>query len=133
MNENDIFVVDHLLNSIHNLKESDYNFTSDKGEFNERFDIVFTPQALSVKDNVINTNDLTISELANGDVKIKISANLTITSVEILDILGRSIYALDGNSSTEVYTLSGLSKAAYIAKVTLSNGQVISKKAIKQR
>ncbi|MCT4629744.1 T9SS sorting signal type C domain-containing protein, partial [Winogradskyella sp.] len=67
------------------------------------------------------------------DVKIKITEPHTIEKVEILDILGRQIYNLKGNNSVETYNLSKLSKAAYIAKVTLSNGQVISKKAIKQK
>lgn len=133
MLENDIYIIDHMLNSIHNLKVSDYNFTSEAGEFNERFEIVFRADALSIDDETIDTNQLTIIELANGDVKIKVSSHLTIVNVEILDVLGRQVYNLEGNSSEEVYNLSKLSNAAYIANVTLSNGQTISKKAIKQR
>jgi len=133
MGENDIFVIDYDLNIIHNLKTSDYNFTSNSGEFNNRFEIVFTPQALSINDNVITANDLIITELNNGEVQIKVSEQYTIQHVEILDVLGRQVYSLTGNSSVEVYNLSKLSNTAYIAKVTLSNGQVISKKAIKQR
>ncbi len=133
MGENDIFVIDYDLNIIHNLKTSDYNFTSNSGEFNNRFEIVFTPQALSINDNVITANDLIITELNNGEVQIKVSEQYTIQHVEILDVLGRQVYSLTGNNSVEVYNLSKLSNAAYIAKVTLSNGQVISKKAIKQR
>jgi hypothetical protein len=132
MGENDIFIIDYDLNIIHNLKISDYNFTSDKGEFNERFEIVFTPEALSINDNTITANDISITELSNGEVQIKVSEQYTIDHVDILDILGRQVYSLNGSGSTEVYNLSKLSKAAYIAKVTLSNGQFISKKAIKQ-
>jgi len=54
-----------------------------------------------------------------------------IFNVEVLDILGRQIYNLQGSNSNEVYDLSILSNTAYIAKVTLSNGQVITKKAVK--
>lgn len=133
MGENDIFIIDYDLNITHNLKISNYNFTSDKGEFNERFEIVFTPEALSINDNTITANDISITELSNGEIQIKVSKQYTIVHVDILDILGRQVYSLNGNGSTEVYDLSKLSKAAYIAKVTLSNGQVISKKAIKQR
>lgn len=133
MHENDIYVIDHLLNSIHNLKDSDYSFTSEKGEFNERFEIVFRADALSIDDKQLDDNDLSIVEQSNGDVRFSIGKNQTITNVEILDVLGRQIYNLKGNSSVEVYDLSRLSNAAYIAKVTLSNGQVISKKAIKRK
>lgn len=133
MHENDIYVIDHLLNSIHNLKDSDYSFTSEKGEFNERFEIVFRADALSIDDKQLDDNDLSIVEQSNGDVRFSIGKNLTIANIEILDVLGRQVYNLKGNSSVEVYDLSRLSNAAYIAKVTLSNGQVISKKAIKRK
>ena len=94
---------------------------------------MFVTEALSINDNVISANDITISELQNGEVRFSTSKKVTITNVEILDVLGRQIYNLKGNNSTETYNLSQLSKAAYIAKISLSNGQVISKKAIKQR
>lgn len=132
MNSNDVFVIDKLLNSIHNLKLSDYSFTSEVGTFNERFEIVFNANALSIDDNSFDPNELTITELSEKEVQIKVGPNHTITNVEILDILGRTIYSLNGNSSSEVYDISKLSKAAYIAKVTLATGQTVSKKAIKR-
>ena len=46
--------------------------------------------------------------------------------------MGRVIYQLTGNHNTETYNLSQLSKAAYIAKVTLANGQTLYKKAVKR-
>ncbi|MDH7912268.1 choice-of-anchor D domain-containing protein [Winogradskyella sp. SYSU M77433] len=131
--DNDIYLKDNLLNITHNIKNSDYNFTSTTGVFNNRFEVVFVIEALSINDNVISANDITISELQNDEVRFSTSKKVTITNVEILDVLGRQIYNLKGNSSTETYNLSQLSNAAYIAKISLSNGQVISKKAIKQR
>ena len=133
MDENAIFVIDKLLNTIHNLKDSGYSFTSEIGEFNNRFEIVFRADALSINDYESDDTELTIIELENGDVEFRIGNNLTITQVEILDLLGRRIYSLSGNNSSEVYNLSNLSKATYIARVTLSNGQTISKKAIKRK
>ncbi|WP_179343211.1 T9SS type A sorting domain-containing protein [Winogradskyella ursingii] len=129
---NPIFIKDNLMNTVHNLKESDYNFTSEVGEFEDRFEVVFTADLLSTKDKNSNINALTIVELNDGTIEIKINNNLNLTNVEILDITGRQIYNLPANSSEELYDLSKLSKAAYIARITLSNGQVISKKAIKR-
>lgn len=131
--DNNIYIKDNLLHSLHNLKDSDYNFTSETGEFNNRFEIVFRANALLLNENQVDENALTITELQNGDVQISVGKTHAITNVEIIDVTGRRIYTLKGNNSTEVYNLSSLSKAPYIAKVTLSNGQVISKKAIKQR
>ncbi|WP_178986187.1 InlB B-repeat-containing protein [Winogradskyella helgolandensis] len=132
MTENAVYINDKLLNTFHNLKDSDYTFTSGTGEFNDRFEIVFTPTTLSIDDNIVEANEVTITELQNGDVQFKVGNNHTIKHIAIIDVTGRIIYNLQGNDAIEVYNLSKLSQAAYIAKITLSNGQVISKKAIKQ-
>ncbi|WP_178990958.1 choice-of-anchor D domain-containing protein [Winogradskyella schleiferi] len=134
LTENNIYLKDNYLNTYNNLSTSDYTFTSESGDFNDRFEIVFTTTTLSIDDNFINANALTIVELPNGDVEFKLNSNKNVISkVEILDALGRRVYNLKGSNATEVYNLSQLSQSAYIAKITLSNGQVISKKAIKQR
>jgi hypothetical protein len=127
-----IYLKDNDLGISHNLTTSPYTFTSEVGEFNNRFEIVFTPTALSVHEQQLTANDISIIERVDGTVEFKVSKNLNISTVEILDVLGRQIYKVSGSHSTEVYNFTNLSKAAYIAKVTLSNGQVISKKAIKQ-
>ena len=62
----------------------------------------------------------------------KIFNNFDIKSVAILDLLGRTLYQFEGQSNSEVYNLSNLSNTVYIAKVELSNGQVITKRAIKR-
>lgn len=133
INDQEIYLKDNTLNITHNLSNAPYTFNSETGEFNERFEIVFRADALSIDDNIIDSNELIITELSDGDVQIKVSSPFTITNVEVLDVLGRQVYNLQGNNSVEIYDLSKLSNAAYIAKVTLSNGQVISKKAIKQK
>jgi hypothetical protein len=133
MTGNSIYVIDYLTNSIHNLSTSNYSFTSAPGDYTNRFEIVFTPTTLSVNEQQVTANDLSITEHADGTLEFKIGhKNLSITTVEILDVLGRQIYKVKGSHSTEVYNFTNLSKAAYIAKVTLSNGQMLSKKAVKQ-
>ncbi|WP_179316611.1 GEVED domain-containing protein [Winogradskyella undariae] len=133
LTNNTTYLHDILLNVYHNLNASNYTFTSETGTFNERFEIVFTPTTLSVDDNFVNVNNITITELQNGNVEFRVGNPHTIKHVDIIDVTGRVIYNLQGNNAIEVYDLSKLSQAAYIAKITLSNGQVISKKAIKQK
>lgn len=134
MSDNTVYLKDNNFNTYHNLTLNDYTFTSEPGIFNNRFEIVFKPQALSIDDNVMDANSISIVELNDGQVQFKLNSKaLSISNVEILDVLGRRIYNLQANSATEVYNLSKLSQAAYIAKITLSNGQVISKKAVKQQ
>ncbi|MBP1840355.1 choice-of-anchor D domain-containing protein [Formosa algae] len=133
MTDNIIYLHDKLLNTVHELSNSNYTFTSEIGLFDERFEIIFSQQKLSIDDSVLNANSISIIELSDGKVKITSSSNVTITHVDIFDLLGRRIYNLEGTSASEIYDLSRLSNAAYIAKVSLSNGQIINKKAMKQQ
>jgi hypothetical protein len=133
LNANTVYLKDNLTNITFNLSASDYIFSSEPGEFNNRFEIVFRDQSLSVIENEITPNGLSIIELPSGQVKFVVGNDLNILSVEIIDILGRTLYNLKGNSPSEVYELSGLSQAAYMAKVTLSNGQVITKRGVKRK
>ena len=132
LNSNTIYLKDNLLNKVHNLSASDYAFTSGIGEFNDRFVISFSTQALAIKDVLLNKNMLKIVDLQNDYVQFNTSNNLNIKTVTIFDMLGRQLYSFKGNSTSETYKLSNLNKSMFIAKVELSNGAVISKKAFKQ-
>jgi hypothetical protein len=132
LTSNAIFLVDTLLNKVHDLSASDYTFTSAVGEFNSRFSITFTNKALSVTDALLNTNALKIVELQDDFVQFNTSSNLTIKSVNIYDLLGRQLYQFKGENTSETYRLSHLNNSVYIAKVALSNGAVVTKKAVKK-
>tara|TARA_R110002049_G_scaffold90686_2_gene227108 strand:- start:30754 stop:33282 length:2529 start_codon:yes stop_codon:yes gene_type:complete len=132
LTENTVFLKDNLLNKTHNLSASDYTFTSEVGEFNARFEIVFNANALSTDDLILNEKLLSIVELENDDVQFRVSNDLKITSVGVFDLLGRQLYQFKGQNNTETYNLSDLSSTVYVAKVTLSNGAVITKKAVKK-
>ena len=121
------------MNIVHDLSKSDYTFTSEIGEFKERFEIVFRDASLSIDENGLEFDTISIIELDHYHVKFKTSTDLTIKSVKLFDVLGRLIYDLKGSSHTEIYNLSNLSQATYIAKIELSNGVVVTKKAVKRK
>lgn len=130
---NNVFVKDNLLNIIHNLNNAPYTFTSGVGEFNERFELVFRDSFLSINEEELTSNHVSIIEHDNGEVTFKVPSQYKIQTVDIIDLLGRTVYNLKGNSSTETYNLSNLSQATYVARVTLANGQVLTKKAVKRK
>ena len=71
-------------------------------------------------------------DLQDSRVQFSTSNGLSIKNVQIYDLLGRQLYNLNGNGNVATYNLSNLSKTVYIAKVTLSNGAIITKKAVKR-
>ncbi|HUH27189.1 choice-of-anchor D domain-containing protein, partial [Gelidibacter sp.] len=127
---NHLFLNDELLNIQHNLSASDYNFTSATGDFNNRFVIIFQSKTLPTIDFILDTKELSIIELSNVQVEFSVRQNLSIKSVEIMDILGRTLNQFKGNHTTETYDLSHLSQAAYLAKIEISNGQIITKRFV---
>lgn len=131
-NTNTIYLKDNLMNTVHNLSESNYTFTSEIGEFRDRFEIVFQSETLSDIEAQLNSNKLTVIELNDGSVEFKTNSDLIIKTVKIFDVLGRTLYQLKGSNSSEIYNLSNLSQSTYITKVELSNGQIVTKKALKR-
>ena len=132
LSDNAIYIKDNVLGTVHNLTETDYTFTSESGEFNDRFEIVFKADVLSMDENTLENNLLRIIDLNNDALEFRTSENLTIETVSVFDLLGRQLYDLKGNNNSETYKLSNLSNATYVVKVQLSNGAVITKKIIKK-
>ncbi|GAA3600287.1 T9SS type A sorting domain-containing protein [Flavivirga amylovorans] len=132
LTNNTVYLKDNLLNKLHDLSASDYTFTSEVGEFNDRFEIVFNANSLSIDNIAVDKNSLSIIELDNDHVQFKTSNSLNIKTVAVFDLLGRQLYNFEGQKSSETYRLSNLNSSIYIAKVTLSNGAIITKKAVKK-
>ncbi|WP_370225893.1 T9SS type A sorting domain-containing protein [Mesoflavibacter sp.] len=132
LSSNPIYLKDNLTSTIHDLTTSDYNFTSNVGEFNNRFEIVFNNASLGIDNKETTLNNLSIIELENDNVMFKVGHNLKIKTIEIFDTLGKLIYSFKGDNYSEIYNLKNLNENLYIAKVTLNNGQTITKKTIKK-
>lgn len=128
LTNNSIYLKDNLQNVIHNLSKSDYTFTSETGEFNTRFEIVFSNKTLSNTITNTNKNHLSIINLGSNNMQFKITNTATIKSVTIFDISGRLLYDLKGKTSIETYYLPKLKSSVYIARVILNDNTVINKK-----
>ena len=131
LSDNPTFVKDNFTNTLHNLSDSDYSFTSVAGEFNNRFEIVFNANALSIDDISVASENLKIIELEDDNVQFT-TKNHPIETVKVFDLLGRELYNFKGNSNDETYKLSNLSSTVYIVKVELSNGIILTKKTLKK-
>ncbi|GAB1856962.1 hypothetical protein MHTCC0001_17980 [Flavobacteriaceae bacterium MHTCC 0001] len=129
MQNNAIYIKDNLENKIHNLTDADYTFTSGVGEFNDRFEIVFTANALS-NDAIELKNAVKIVQLDDEHMQFS-SDRSSIKNIAIFDALGRTLYTLTADSNNKTFSVSNLKSAVYIANIELANGATISKKFIK--
>ncbi|MDD7887137.1 T9SS type A sorting domain-containing protein [Flavivirga sp. 57AJ16] len=132
LSNNTIYLKDNLLHKQHDLSTSDYTFTSEVGEFNERFEIVFNANSLSTNNVSIEENQFSIVDLDNDRVQFNTNNSLNIKTISVFDLIGRQLYHFKGQNNSEIYRLSNLSNTIYIAKVELSNGVIVTKKALKK-
>ena len=124
-----IYIEDKVLNVVHNLKEDPYTFNSEKGAFNERFELRFTDKTLASADFELNENSVLIVKDKN-ELKIK-SQTETINRITVFDLLGRKVFEKVAVNSNEFQTsVIRLSNQVVVVKVSLANGKVISKKVV---
>ena len=128
-----VFLRDKFLNIVHDLTHSAYTFESQLGNTDERFEIIYNQETLTTESTLVSINDLIIFEAPTGVVNFKLNSPFQFESIEIIDLLGRTLYNLDGQGQSEKsFNLSGLSTATYLVRATLTNGQIVTKKAVKK-
>lgn len=124
-----IYLEDKKLNIIHDLKANPYDFTVDNTGFeNNRFVLRFTNTTLGNDDFEATSNAVTI--YANDNINVTSSLE-RIKEVVVYDVLGRQITSRK-NISANSTVLANIrpTQSALIVKVTLENGQLVTKKVI---
>ena len=121
-----VYLKDKQMNIIHNLMESDYDFESTAGEFNDRFEIVYGG------DGTMGINDLASGEIQiykDNDFIVVESKSEKILSVELFDLSGRNIYRND-NVNSNLYKVKSAAKGILVVRAQTQNGKVETKKVI---
>jgi hypothetical protein len=129
MQSQKVYIEDKLLNVVHDLKASSYDFTTQAGTFNNRFVLRYVDKTLGTGD-FETADDKIIISVKNKQIRVG-SLNETIDKILIFNLLGKQIYRKIsvGNNEQIISNLSS-SEQALIVKVVLQNGQTVSKKII---
>lgn len=122
----DIFLLDKTTNLYHNLKASDFVFTTVTGQFDERFELHYVDQALSSGDHQLE-NDVIV--IKNGD-HIEISSSLQpMEAVTLYDVTGKRVYEkTEVNHTLFVSDPLHLATQVLIVKIKLANESVVTRK-----
>jgi hypothetical protein len=127
-----IYIHDIVLDTYHDLRNSDYIVSLTTGEYLNRFEITFSNnQALDNPDSDLN-NELNV--LFANDINSVIINNpnlIQINSVELINILGQSVFNIQNvsNSNYLEYKFENLNTGVYIVKLKTYNG-IFSKKVV---
>lgn len=124
-----IYLEDKSANVIHDLKQSDYEFTSDIGTFNSRFVLRYTDETLGIDRFPTSASGVIVSS-QNKSVNV-ISQHENIQTIMVFDLLGRMIYKNNEVNSTR-FSINEITQNQQIllVKVQLANGVKVDKKVI---
>ncbi|QBZ97668.1 GEVED domain-containing protein [Flavobacterium sangjuense] len=121
-----VYLRDKLLTIDHNIKQSPYTFTTTAGTFDDRFELVFVSNALGTNNpSEINT----FATISNHQIRIESSE--FIKKISLYDITGKLInnYSLT-EYKKQFSDAFNYPNGIYIAKITLDNDMVVTKKII---
>ncbi len=118
-----VYLKDKLTGSAVNLQDGPYSFSSNSGEFADRFEVMYKQPTLGAG-AAVNSS---LVVYRSGDDFV-IDSPSKIESVEVYDVSGRLMQTLKTKSNKEI--VSDLSTGVFIFKIKTATG-LVSKKVIK--
>ena len=125
-----VYLEDLLLHVVHDLKESDYIFSTNVGTFDGRFQLRYTNGALGTNNPVFNDNSVVVFKNAANDIVIN-SSNTVMKEIKVFDIRGRQLFSKAGVNANE-FKISNLnsSEQLLIVSITSEDGKIVNKKIV---
>ena len=124
-----IYLLDKINDTLHDLKTAPYTFVTTSGNFNNRFELRFINEALSTIIPTITDNDIKV--IAKNHQLEVLSPAMAISKIEVYDILGKLLFTKnDLNTNLFQTNTLQLSSQVLLVKVTLDNGQRVTKKTV---
>ena len=120
-----IYLEDRELNTLHNLSQSPYTFTTNSGRFDQRFAIRYM---LNLAVNPFDTAAKTVQIFKRNNQLEVVSTLEEIERVEIYDLLGRKLYSQAGLSATQFTVQEPINLSVVLVRVYLKSGLSCTKK-----
>ena len=127
----EVYLVDHILNITHDLKNSDYQFEQTAtGENLNRFTLQFTASGATLA--VEELNSLIDFVVSNDFESLKINSKKSVNEIRVYDLLGRMLIQENPNKKSFQLNAENIKNGTILLiEATLENGSVVSKKTIK--
>ena len=120
-----IYLEDKQLQKMINLKENQiYHFTSESGEFNDRFELYFNPEVSNLSEDQNELAQVQIYAVGN-DLHV-INLDNIARKVDVYDLIGERIYS---SSLQDKHTIMEMKKTSgyYIVKVYDNSNMLVEK------
>lgn len=127
----EVYLVDHELNTTTNLSETNYSFTSNVGEFNNRFTVQFVDRSVLGTTNT-SLEAISIAPNPADNFVMIVSPVAQVTAITVVDLQGRVVDTVQVNGlNSYQLDMSRLSSAVYFITVNTPSGE-ITKRIIKR-
>jgi len=121
-----IYLKDNTTGNVHDLRNGDYTFTSEIGRFDDRFELVYTNEALGTDAPQLNANSVIIFK-EGSSININ-TGTAQMTDVTVYDVRGRVLFTKSGiNATTTVVAGLQAAKEVLIVEVNTVKGKVSKK------
>ncbi|MBP6557073.1 MAG: fibronectin type III domain-containing protein [Flavobacterium sp.] len=122
-----IYIKDLTLNRVHDLKTSPYAFTSETGNYDNRFKVIYLNNSLGNSDFEIQNE---VKAITNEQLSVN-SSQIQMLSIEVYNVLGQQLDVYK-NINSNYFTLSNLRKnnAGLLLKIKLQTGETVIRKVI---
>ncbi|MDR7209517.1 calcium-binding protein [Flavobacterium piscis] len=123
-----VFLEDKEKNVLHDLKKQSYDFSTEKGTYNDRFMLKFTDEKLDAQNQEFKNNSILVYQFQN-QLRVK-TATQQIQKVQVFDILGR--LTLEENFNQDEIILNRLKpeNQFIILKIYTVEGKIITEKVL---
>lgn len=120
-----IYLKDKQLNVITDLTQGDYTFTSEAGEFTNRFEIVYENEIVLATDKGTKATMEVYRDATDFVIR---SSEKAIEFMELYDASGRLVLSQKGNGKELRFAAATLAEGMYVVKTRLKDGQELTKK-----
>lgn len=124
----DIYLLDKFLNVVYDLKQGDYQFTSNAGTFENRFEIVYVNSLLS--NPIAEFNENTVVVYKPNDKLVVNSGTIIMKTIKVYDVRGRLIQEIKNINTSETTIDVGTANQALLLLVTSEDDITVAKKYI---
>ncbi len=123
-----VYLVDNTTGTFHNLSEGSFTFSTEAGQFDERFTVAYaTDEQLGTDTPVLAPTQATI--VYKEGKQVKVDAPSDINTIAVYDMLGKTLFQKSNIDGTQFATTDiNVASQIVIVKITLDNNQVVSKK-----
>jgi hypothetical protein len=127
--DQNVYLLDKTTGGLHDLKVSSYSFSTEAGTFNDRFELRFADNSLSVGDATTSRPEVIIGKIGN-EVSVR-SLNGNLKSVKVFGLAGRLLYQKE-NIHDNTFQTSGIHTPGQflLVKAVLENNMEVSGKVI---